>query len=168
MNDLFRVLVQFLHVLAGVMWVGGGFYTIFVQMPAFATAPAQARGPILAQLLPKQLNYLLRAGEITVLTGILNIFASGRGREIEQYFGSPWAAGIIVGGVLGIVLLGLAHGMLKPAVRRLLELGPRAASGDTSAAAEVGAMGERLRRIGYAQIALGLLIIAAMVYAGVH
>lgn len=148
------------------MWLGGGFYTILVQMPAVSAAPAPARGAVVAQIIPKQLTYLLRLGEITILTGILNIFASGRGREIEQYFGSRWSAAIIVGAIMAIVLLGLGHGLIKPSARRLLELGPRAAGGDTAAAAQAGAITERLTRVGYVQVVLGVLIIAAMVIAG--
>lgn len=165
MDELFRDLVQFLHVLCGVMWLGGGFYTILVQMPAVAAAPPQARGPVVAQIVPKQLTYLLRLGEITILTGILNIFASGRGREIEQYFGSRWSAAIIVGALMAFVLLGLMHGMVKPSARRLLALGTGAGPGDAAAAAESAAIVQRLTRIGYVQIVLGLLIIAAMVIA---
>lgn len=165
MDDLFRALVQWLHVLCGVMWLGGGFYTIFVQMPAVAAAPPQARGPVVGQIIPKQLTYLLRLGELTILTGILNIFASGRAREIEQYFGDRWSAAIILGALMAIVLLGLGHGVIKPAARRMLELGPRAGSGDTNAAAEIATLTARLKQIGYAQIVLGLLIIAAMVTA---
>ena len=165
MDELFRGLVQWLHVLCGLMWLGGGFYTVLVQMPAVAVAPPQARGPVVAQIVPRQLNYLLRLGEITILTGILNVFASGRAREIEQYFGDRWSAAIILGALMAIVLLGLGHGVIKPAARRLLELGPRAGSGDTTAAAEIATLTERLTRIGYAQIVLGVLIIAAMVTA---
>ena len=166
MDDLFRILVQWLHILVGLMWLGGGFYTILVQMPAVAAAPPQARGPVIGQLVPRQLTYLLRLGEVTILTGVLNIFASGRGREIEQYFGSRWAAAIIVGALMAIVLLGLGHGVIKPAARRLLELGPRAGSGDAPAAAEIGRITARLTRIGYAQLVLGILIVGAMALAG--
>ncbi len=165
MDELFRGVVQFFHVLCGLMWLGGGFYTILVQMPAVASAPPQARGPVVAQIVPKQLTYVLRLGELTILTGILNIFASGRGREIEQYFGSRWSAAIIIGALMALVLLGLAHGMVKPSARRLLALGPRAGSGDAAAATEAAAIALRLTRLGYVQIALGVLIIVAMVIA---
>lgn len=165
MEDLVRGLVQFLHVLSGLVWLGGGWYTIFVQMPAVAAAPPQSRGPVVAQIIPKQLNYLLRAGEFTILTGVVNIFASGRGRLLEQYFGSRWATAIILGALMAIVLLGLGHGVIKPAARRLLELGPRAAAGDTSAAAQAAAITARLTNLGYVQIALGALIILTMVIA---
>jgi uncharacterized membrane protein len=165
MDEIFRYLVQFLHVFSGILWIGGGLYTLFVQTPALLAAPPQARGPVLGQIIPRQVNYLLRLGEITVALGILNIFASGKGRLLQEALGSRWAIAIIVGGILAIVLLGIGHAVLKPSAMRLLELGPRAASGDAAAGAEAGAIMARLKMVGYAQIGLGLVIVAAMVIA---
>lgn len=165
MDELLRGIMQFLHVFTGVLWLGGGLYTIFVQTPALMSAPPQARGPVLAQIVPRQVNYLLRLGEITIATGVLNVFASGRARQLEDLFGSRWAMAIAVGAILAVVLLGIGHAIIKPSARRLLELGPKAAAGDASAGAQAAAIVARLRRVGYAQIALGVLIIAAMVAA---
>jgi uncharacterized membrane protein len=165
MDELFRVLVQFLHVFSGILWIGGGLYTLFVQTPALMAAPPQARGPVLGQIIPRQVNYLLRLGEITIALGILNIFASGKGRLLQDALGSRWAIAIIVGGILAIVLLGIGHAVLKPSAMKLLELGPRAAGGDAGAGTEVAAIIARLKMVGRAQIALGLLIVAAMVIA---
>jgi uncharacterized membrane protein len=165
MDELFRYVVQFLHVFSGVLWLGGGLYTIFVQTPAIMAAPPQARGPVLGQIIPRQVNYLLRLGEITVGLGILNIFASGKGRLLQEALGSRWALAIIIGGLLAIVLLAIGHAILKPSALRLLELGPRAGSGDAAAGAEAGAIIARLKKVGYAQIGLGIVIIGAMVLA---
>ena len=165
MDELFRVLVQFLHVFSGILWIGGGLYTLFVQTPALMAAPPQARGPVLGQIIPRQVNYLLRLGEITIALGVLNVFASGKARLLQEALGSRWSIAIVVGAILAIVLLAIGHAILKPSALRLLELGPRAASGDAAAGAEAGAIIARLKMVGYAQIVLGLLIVAAMVLA---
>jgi uncharacterized membrane protein len=165
MDELFRYVVQFLHVFSGILWIGGGLYTLFVQTPALMAAPPQARGPVLGQIIPRQVNYLLRLGEITIALGVLNVFASGKARLLQEALGSRWSIAIVVGAILAIVLLAIGHAILKPSALRLLELGPRAASGDAAAGAEAGAIIARLKMVGYAQIALGLLIVAAMVLA---
>ena len=165
MDEIFRYVVQFLHVFSGVLWIGGGLYTLFVQTPALLAAPPQARGPVLGQIVPRQVNYLLRLGEVTVALGILNVFASGKARLLQEALGSRWSIAIVVGGILAIVLLAIGHAILKPSATRLLELGPRAAGGDTGAGAEVAAISARLKKVGYAQIVLGLVIVAAMVLA---
>ncbi|TMB60723.1 MAG: hypothetical protein E6I57_01745 [Chloroflexi bacterium] len=165
MDDLIRVTVQYLHVLTGVLWIGGGLYTLFVQTPSLMSAPAQSRGPVLGQLIPRQVNYLLRLGEITIATGLINLFASGKARLLENVFSSRWGIAIVLGAAMAIALLILSHTVIKPAAMRLLEVGPKAAQGDPAASMEVPAILERLRRVGQAQIALGGLIILAMVIA---
>ena len=165
MDELLRGLVQFLHVFTGVLWIGGGLYTIFVQTPALVAAPPQARGPVMGQLVPRQVTYLLRLGEITILTGLLNFFVSGKAQLLGEIGTSRWAIAIVFGATLALVLLGLGHGIIKPSATRLLALGPKAASGDAAAGAQAAAIMARLKNVGYAQIALGVLIIAAMVTA---
>jgi uncharacterized membrane protein len=165
MDDLIRITAQYLHVLTGVLWIGGGLYTLFVQTPALMSAPPAARGPVLGQLIPRQINYLLRLGEFTILTGFINLFASGKARLLENVFSSRWGIAIVLGAAMAIALLIIGHAILKPSAMRLLELGPRAASGDPAAGVEVATIIERLRRVGQAQVALGGLIILAMVIA---
>ncbi|MSQ37099.1 MAG: hypothetical protein EXR61_02145 [Chloroflexi bacterium] len=164
MEDVIRVIVQYLHVTAGILWIGGAFYTIFVQTPAIMAAPPQARGPVIAQLAPRQIFYILRLGEATIITGVLRIMVSGRAREIEN-LASRWTLSIVIGAVLTVILLGLGHGIVKPALKRMLTLGPSATQGDAGAAAEAGAIARRLKTLGYVQLALGFAIIFGMVTA---
>ena len=164
MEDIVRLIVQYLHVTAGVLWIGGGFYTIFVQSPALMATPPQARGPALASIAPRQIFYLLRLGELTIVTGVLRILVSPHAREIED-LSSRWAVSIVIGALLAVVLLVIGHAILKPAVTRLLTLGPKAAQGDGSAAAEAGTIVKRLTTIGYVQLVLGFKIIFGMVLA---
>jgi hypothetical protein len=164
-DDLLRILVQWLHVLSGVLWVGGGFYTVLVQLPALAAMPLLARGPALVSFGPRQVRYILRVGELTIATGIANLLLSGRARQLEEPFGSRWAMVMVVGIVLALVLYGLGRGMTKPLAERLLSIAPQAASGDPTAAAQVPILRERIRRLGLIQIAIGAVILLAMVTA---
>jgi uncharacterized membrane protein len=165
MEELPRILVQWLHVTAAVLWIGGGFYTFLVQIPAMLAAPPQARGPVLAQLAPRQIRYITRVAELTLLTGVLNIFTSGRGQQLAEPFGSRWAIVLLVGIALAIGLYALVRATVIPWTQRMLALGPQAAAGDAAAAAEAGALVGRLRRMGYVQLTVGLVIILAMVAA---
>jgi uncharacterized membrane protein len=165
MDELLRGLVQFLHVFAGVLWIGGGLYTLFVQTPALLAVAAPVRGAALAQIAPRQITYLLRLGEFTILTGLLNFFVSGKAQLLGELGTSRWALSIVFGATLAVVLLGIGHGILKPSVTKLLALGPRAAAGDAAAGQEAAAIMGRLKQVGRAQVVLGILIIAAMVTA---
>lgn len=157
--------MQWLHVLSGVLWIGGGYYTIFVQLPALAAMPMPARGPALMELGPRQVRYILRVAELTLLTGVGNLLLSGRARQLEEPFGSRWAMVMLVGIVLAIVLYGLVRGMTKPLVERLLRVAPQAAAGDQAAAQQVPVLRERIRRLGLIQISIGAVILFAMVMA---
>jgi uncharacterized membrane protein len=165
MDDLFRLITQFLHVFAAILWIGGGFYTLMVQLPALLAAPAPARGPVMAQLAPRQVFYILRVAELTLVTGFLNLFASGRARQLEDPFGSRWAVVILLGMLLAIGLYVLIRSTVVPWTQRMLMLGPKAAAGDAEAAAEAGRIIQRIRTVGRVQVGIGTVIILAMVIA---
>src|SRR5256886_7816231 len=73
-DALLRIVVQYLHVFSGILWIGGGFYTIVVQLPAVLAMPPAARGPAMAQLVPRQWKYILRVAELTIFWGFVNVF----------------------------------------------------------------------------------------------
>ncbi len=165
MDDLFRLTTQFLHVLAGILWIGGGFYTLLVQLPALLAAPPPARGPVMAQLAPRQIFYILRVAELTIVTGFLNLFASGRIEQLREPLGSRWAVVILLGILLAVGLYVLVRVTVVPWTQRMLTLGPKAAAGDAAAAAEAGSIVARIRTVGRVQVVIGTVIILAMVTA---
>ena len=165
MNEYFRLLTQYLHVFAGILWLGGGFYTLIVQVPGLLAAPPQARGPVLAQIAPRQVFYILRVAELTLVTGILTLLASGRIQQFQEPLGQRWTIVLGLGILLAFGMYGLVRATVVPWTYRLLSLGPKAASGDASAAAEAGAIIGRLKTIGRVQLIIGALIILAMVTA---
>ena len=163
--DWFRLLTQYLHVFAGILWLGGGFYSALVQLPAILAAPPAARGPVTAQLAPRQLRYLLRVAELTIVSGVLNLIATGRLEQFMDPFAQRWTIVLGLGILLALGLYGLVRGQLVPLTTRMLALGPKAAGGDAAAATEVGTIIERLKMLARVQIAVGALIILAMVSA---
>ncbi len=163
--DWFRLLTQYLHVFAGILWLGGGFYAALVQLPGVLAAPPAARGPVTAQLAPRQIRYILRVAEITILTGVLNLIASGRLEQFMDPFAQRWTIVLGLGILLALALYGIVRARLVPLTMRMLEIGPKAAGGDAAAATEVGTIIERLKMLARVQIAIGALIILTMVAA---
>src|SRR5213596_3285460 len=164
MDVLPRLAVQWLHVTAGVLWIGGGFYTILVQLPALLAAPPAARGAVMASLVPRQFKYILRVAEITIVTGLLNLFISGRGQELTR-LDTRWSWAILAGIVLAVGIYAATRATVARWAFQLLAVGPRAASGDAAAAAQMPLLAARIRNFGYFQIAVGALILLAMVTA---
>jgi uncharacterized membrane protein len=164
MDAVFRIGVQWLHVTSAVLWIGGGFYTILVQLPALMATPPAARGAVMPHIVPRQLNYIFRVAEFTILTGLLNLFASGRAQELTR-LDTRWSWAILAGMVLAVGIYVATRATVGRWALRLLAIGPKAASGDAAAAAEMPELGDRIRRFGYFQLLVGLLILVAMVTA---
>ena len=164
MDVLLRIGVQWLHVTAGVLWIGGGFYTILVQLPALLATPPAARGAVMPSLVPRQFNYILRVAEITIVTGLLNLFVSGRGQELTR-LDTRWSWAILAGIILAVGVYAASRATVARWAYRLVEIGPLAAGGDAAAAAQMPLLAARIRNFGYFQIAVGALILLAMVTA---
>ncbi len=165
MPDLIRWLFQFLHVFAAILWVGGGFYTLVVQLPALLATAPEARGAAMAQIGPRQIRYITRVAEVTIATGFLSAFASGRLVDVAATAQTLWGWAIGVGAVLAIALYVLVQAVVKPLLFRMLALGNRAREGDASAGAQMPALVARFRRLGYLQLAAGAIIVLLMVTA---
>ena len=104
MEDLGRIIVQWAHVLSGVLWVGGGFYTILVQLPALAEMPMPARGPAIAAIAPRQMRYIIRVAEVTIATGILQLFVNPHDRELLT-FATRWSIAIVAGALILVAMV---------------------------------------------------------------
>ncbi len=164
MDAVFRIGVQWLHVTAGVLWIGGGFYTILVQLPALVASPPAAQGAVMPNLVPRQLNYTFRVAEFTILTGLLNLFASGRAQELTR-LDTRWSWAILAGIILAVGIYAASRATVARWALRLIEIGPLAAGGDAAAAAQMPLLADRIRRFGYLQLTVGALILLAMVTA---
>ena len=115
-------------------------------------------------LVPRQFRYIFRVAELTILTGLLNLFASGRAQELTR-LDTRWSWAILTGIILAVGIYAFTRATIARWAYRLVEVGPRAASGDTAAAAEMPQLAARIRRFGYIQLLVGALIILAMVTA---
>lgn len=64
-------LVRWLHVVAGILWVGLLWYFNFVQLPAVPTIPDEYKPAVSKYIAPKALFYFRWAALATVLLGLL-------------------------------------------------------------------------------------------------
>ncbi len=165
MEQLPLIAVQWLHVLSAFLWIGGGSYSLFVQLPGVLAIPPAARGAATAQLAPRQISYLLRAAEATLITGLLRILVSGRGQDLTAPLSSRWAISILLGIVGAVAIYVIIRAMVKPTTERLLGIGRRVEAGEQAAAAEVPTLIARLRTVARAQVGIGFAVILVMVLA---
>ena len=113
--------VQWLHVLGGVFWLGGTLYVNFVAIPALRRAgPEHAR---------KVLRILNRQGErvifpvalATIALGVLRGTVFGPIQSFDVLFGTAYGWTWLVGLVAAIATLAWGSRVLVPAANRLAD-----------------------------------------------
>ncbi|SNS52119.1 Protein of unknown function [Sphingomonas laterariae] len=72
-NGFFR----FLHVLAGVMWIGLLYYFNFVQIPTMPKVPAELKPGVSKYIAPEALFWFRYGALVTVLTGLIVAHLNG-------------------------------------------------------------------------------------------
>ena len=76
-------ILQWLHVLFGILWVGLLYYFNFVQIPTMPAVPAELKPGVTKYIAPKALFYFRWAAAFTVLTGLLLAEARVGGYVVE-------------------------------------------------------------------------------------
>jgi uncharacterized membrane protein len=119
--DLVPMLARWLHILAGVMWVGMLYYFNFVQVPALKAAAADnTAGGITKHIAPRALFYFRWASLVTWLAG-----AALLGNQFVNAFTlSKGMAGIGIGAWLGTIMLLNVWGLIWPNQKKILGIKP--------------------------------------------
>lgn len=66
-------LLKWIHISAGIVWIGLLYYFNFVQVPSFAEFEADARGVAIRKLVPRALAWFRHAATVTFLAGVAYI-----------------------------------------------------------------------------------------------
>ena len=90
-------LLRWLHLLAGITWIGLLYYFNFVQGPFFAEADAATKSTATQKLVPRALWWFRWAAMLTCLSGATIILKRGD-------FSSPWAMAILTGAAFGTLM----------------------------------------------------------------
>ncbi len=103
----FSWLFRYLHVLAGVMWIGLLWYFNFVQIPSMPKIPDEQKPAIGKVIAPKALFWFRWAAAFTILTGFIVSYLNGYLHQamtlgIGSGYGKNTAIGI--GMWLGIIM----------------------------------------------------------------
>jgi uncharacterized membrane protein len=119
--------VRWLHIVAGVMWIGLLYYFNFVQVPALAAAAADKGGPggagISKYVAPAALAWFRWAAVVTWLSGAYYLEAAGYG-IVNSLTLQPGVRVIGVGAWLGTIMLFNVWGLIWPNQKKVLGLKP--------------------------------------------
>ncbi len=144
-------LARWLHILAGVMWIGLLYYFNVVQTPGLAVAAADKGGPggagISKYIAPRALFWFRWAAVVTWLTGAWYLarsgnlggaFTLGAGTDPFNYYQLV----IGIGAWLGTIMLFNVWGLIWPNQKKILGLVP-ATDDEKAKARKVAAMASR-------------------------
>ena len=133
------VWMTFLHVIAGVMWIGLLYYFNFVQIPTMPTVPAELKPGVSKYIAPKALFWFRWAALATVLLGIGVASLPNKGGELMA--GLTFKEGFRVIGIgmwLGFIMAANVWFIIWPNQKKAL--GIVDADADTKAKAASTAM----------------------------
>jgi uncharacterized membrane protein len=131
--------MTFLHVLAGVMWIGLLYYFNFVQIPTMPTVPAELKPGVSKYIAPKALFWFRWAALATVILGIGIATHPDKGGELMN--GLMFAEGYRIIGIgmwLGLIMAFNVWFVIWPNQKKALGLVE--ADADTKAKAATTAM----------------------------
>src|SRR3970282_405212 len=94
-------LLRWIHLLAGITWIGLLYYFNFVQTPFFAETDAPVRSGAQQKFLPRALWWFRWGAMITFLSGLISLLHYWIGK---RGVGEPATWVILLGGLLGTVM----------------------------------------------------------------
>lgn len=151
-------IVRLVHILAGIVWVGGAAYMGLVVARSLNSTPPTVKGPAMGRIGPAGYKYLSWAGATTILFGILNqVLMMQTGRvPTDGALGFEWNLVLGIAFLVALTMMGIAGGVVGPTIKKM-----GAGPSPTDAAALQG----RLKKATMANIGLGLTAVILMVYA---
>jgi uncharacterized membrane protein len=151
---LFDTIVNFLHSLATVLWIGGMLFMKLVLLPAQAAIDPPQRGRLMGAAAARFTTVAWTSVVILVVTGLLRTPA---GRLMD--FGSQYGVALAVKHLLIVAMIVIGLVISLGVVPKLKSLAP--APGQLPPAAFVAAQG-RLDLLSAINTVLGLLVLLAV------
>ncbi len=158
------ILIRALHVLPGVIWVGGASLMAWVIEPALRRAGPTVQGPAMRAFGKRLTSTLLTAAGVTIIMGIVLVVRTP-GYEFADLFTTAWGWAIGLGFVASIIASGFGS-MSARALRQMDAVGAAINGAPTAdQAAAMGALQAQLRRNARVASVLGLTTVILMVSA---
>ena len=121
--EIVAFLFKWLHVLAGIVWMGMLYYFNFVQAEYFKEAESAALSDAKAKLAPRALKWFARGAEITLVTGVILLVGIGHKQLLNEF--------VVLGAFIGLLMFINVVAIIVP--KQKVVLGLR--DGDVASAA---------------------------------
>lgn len=122
---IIEVLFRWIHLLAGVLWIGLLYYFNFVQVPYLKGASAEAKADAFKGLVPRALLWFRYAALTTWVVGVLWLAWRGTLHQAATFQGPEAIIGM--GGWLGTIMAFNVWFVIWPNQKKVLGLVPATA-----------------------------------------
>ena len=131
-NDLLSYVFRYIHMFAGVVWIGILYYFNFVQTESFKETTAEAKASAISKLVPRALWWFRYGALFTFLSGV--ILAAYLGGAINYY--------ITLGMVLGTFMFLNVWLIIWPNQKIVIASNDQVLDGGEAIAGAAGALGK--------------------------
>jgi uncharacterized membrane protein len=161
--DWLVFIVQWLHVILGILWFGAALYADFILIPALNTLPLTTQRAVGAAVGARGNPIILTAATGVILLGVVRGTVFGPIKSLEALstaYGITWLVALVL--AIGLFLYGLR--VLAPSLERLAAIPEaEALTADGSPSAELAAAVERVKRILLIELVVFLAIFTCMI-----
>lgn len=162
--DLYIIILRLIHIFAGIVWVGAGFFMLFVLMPAVCQMGLEGRAFMTSFGKHSRFDMLMPiASLLTTVAGLLLYY------EVSDGFNADWMGsdgGIVlsIGVVAGLLAFGHGGAVTGPTSGKLAKLGEQMTARDVPPTEEQISEFQALQRkfVLHGQISMVLLVIAVV------
>jgi len=102
--DEWYLLLRWIHLLAGITWIGLLYYFNFVQGEWFKETDASAKTAAVQKLVPRALWWFRWSAMFTFLAGALTLISKGMGDSGWLVYKDSWGIFILTGSALGTLM----------------------------------------------------------------
>jgi uncharacterized membrane protein len=158
-GDYWAQFLRYLHVFAGILWIGLLYYFNFVQIPTMPKVPAELKRGVTGFIAPAALFWFRWAALVTVVLGLLLAEMVRGGYVAEALTLSPGFRTIGIGMWLGLIMAANVWFIIWPNQKKALGIVPA----DDAAKARAGTTAMMASRT---NLILSIPMLYCMIYQG--
>ncbi len=157
---MLMVVLRFIHIVLGVLWVGGVFALSVIIIPGMQQLGLPL-DPLTKTLNHRKFSQVMMAfGGLTVLAGLTMMYVLGHGNE--AFFQSHFGRTLSLGGLCAILALVIGGSVARPALAKIgklqADLAANPPKGDDPRKAQIAALQQRI--VFFSKLVVILLLIA--------
>ncbi|HYK09367.1 MAG TPA: hypothetical protein VEV39_01040 [Gemmatimonadales bacterium] len=165
---MLMVVLRFIHIVLGVLWVGGVFAISVIVVPGMQKLGIPLDGLMRTLNERKFSQIMMGFGGLTVLAGLTMMTLLSRGHEAD-YFASPMGRTLSLGGLCAILALVVGGSVMRPTLTKAgklqADLAANPPKGDDPRKTQLAALQKRIVFFSKLVVILLLITVTCMAIA---